>query len=158
MLDSKPKYSLDRKVYPNDETVAKAMLLDRYTVKEWEQGGMLFRIDAITPKKIGATVRNYELFENDTPAAGGRWHATLNDAEERAEFVAAGHMAAQIRTLEHHIRDYRWNMRNKDAALEAAMEALESYPDGNRETIEMIKCALNDESVDIPFVGRTPWK
>lgn len=90
-----------------DEVTTKGMLLGNNLVAEWEEGGHLFHITRITPKKVGATVRNFELFCDNEPAYGGRYHSSLKDARERAGYVALGSMAQQITYLWGLVDQYR---------------------------------------------------
>lgn len=103
----KPKYSNEKIVRPRNEVIATGMLLGKNIVEEWQEGGHKFRIDAIAPKMVGATMRHYELFCDDEPAFGGRYHSSIAHAKERAHYVAQGSMSAQITYLWGLVDKYR---------------------------------------------------
>lgn len=118
-------FSLEHKEELPDVVTCKAMLLGTTTVAEWEEGGHQFRVDQIEPKQVGASMRRYQLFAGGVPASGGQWHATIEDARERAGYIAQGSMANKIRYLESRLWEHKRQRQDDLLAMEIAMDYIE---------------------------------
>lgn len=133
-------FSLEHKEELPEVVTCKAMLLGTNTVAEWEEGGHQFRIDRIEPKQVGASTRHYQLFAGGVPASGGQWHATIEDARERAGLIAQHSMANKIRYLEGRLREHKYRRRDDVLAMEIAIEYIENTEGGGRDgTIEVLR-------------------
>lgn len=70
-------------------------------IQSWDDSGHRFQIERLKePIKIGAAIRNYRLWQDGRPATGGQWHETIENAKERANYVALGTVHQRLRHLE----------------------------------------------------------
>lgn len=70
-------------------------------IESWEDGGHRFQIEQLEcPRVIGSHERNYRLWMNGEPATGAQWHATIDRAKARAEYIAQGTLLGRLQHLE----------------------------------------------------------
>jgi hypothetical protein len=73
-------------------------------IKKWTVFGHTFTIEALaTPVLKGATTRHYRLYDNGVPATGMQWHARLEDAIARADYILQCSYVDRIAWLEQRV-------------------------------------------------------
>lgn len=73
-------------------------------VKQWTEFGHTFIIERLAePRQQGASLRHYRLWDNGHPAAGGQWHAELESAEARAQYLLCYGYVKRIEWLEQRV-------------------------------------------------------
>lgn len=152
----KPPFSNARIEYPADEVATRNMLLGTTVVEEWEEGGHKWAIVTIEPRQVGAAVRHYRLMQDGEPSFGGQYHGSIDQARERAKYVAQGSMDQQITYLWGLVDEYRRRIARRDMIADITIETIEGLPYDHRhagrlsDLIDWIVAGRDDKPDPLP--------
>ncbi len=81
-----------------------AILMREKGTMVWEHVEFGHRFQVFALAKPDAKGRGFRLYDNGHPALGGQWHYTLENAQERAEYVTKGSYSQRIGYLEQRVQ------------------------------------------------------